>query len=582
MQSAMSDTAPLRPVPFVPGDSVVQKAADVDALAPFLQEVGTPMEDGPKPEAAEMTDPRFAGLPGMPPLILSDLPPVPETIGDRVGAIVDGRGQTGHPSLPTPDPPLPVEGARYSPRPDEVSDQPPVSMPDERPRDLQRPARPPAPDDAKATSPRPDLPRRDVPALAGVLDVAMSQTGTGDALPLTAPARPHGASGSPTPATASSEGRPETPHPSVQETALRQHWRVFAGGDAPLPHGAMRQSDDAASHRQALLQTVPKLPTDASPRGAEMPPAQIAVVVLPPEPQPMRGPGAGEALTWLATRPPDPRGSISFAAPESPNGTLAHPLAGAAQNPASGLAAQTPRPQGLPSGLAIFASSQRSPQGALDALSDSAPPGSEEPAAPLPAPPPEMRGIAALEHPNGPPNPAQAAQMPTTQWLQSGLGLPTFAPHALQQLRIPAPDLVPPGAATAPKGLVQQAGAALATLAPAQPGRIELLLAPESLGRLHFDMRPEGGALSITLSAERPETMDLMRRHLPELMVELKQLGLQAGSLSFGSWNEGRHPPAAASPQPHAPETVPPADTSPPPAPRKTTTLVSQGLDLRL
>lgn len=75
------------------------------------------------------------------------------------------------------------------------------------------------------------------------------------------------------------------------------------------------------------------------------------------------------------------------------------------------------------------------------------------------------------------------------------------------------------------------------------PGRIELTLTPETLGKVHFDMRPEGGSLSIVLSAERADTLDLMRRHLPDLMAELKQAGIQAGSFSFSSWNEGQRAP---------------------------------------
>jgi hypothetical protein len=90
---------------------------------------------------------------------------------------------------------------------------------------------------------------------------------------------------------------------------------------------------------------------------------------------------------------------------------------------------------------------------------------------------------------------------------------------------------------------VQQIIAAVAHLPLDTPARIELTLAPETLGRLHFEMRPEGAAMAITLSAERPETLDLMRRHLPELLAELKQAGVQAGSMSFGPWSEGRSAP---------------------------------------
>ncbi len=99
------------------------------------------------------------------------------------------------------------------------------------------------------------------------------------------------------------------------------------------------------------------------------------------------------------------------------------------------------------------------------------------------------------------------------------------------------------------------------------PGRIELTLTPETLGKLHFDMRPEGGGLSIVLSAERADTLDLMRRHLPDLVAELKQAGIQAGSFSFSSWNEGQR---AQTPQPET-NTFEPTATAiarPTPAPR--------------
>lgn len=97
----------------------------------------------------------------------------------------------------------------------------------------------------------------------------------------------------------------------------------------------------------------------------------------------------------------------------------------------------------------------------------------------------------------------------------------------------------PAWARSGPSHPVQQVATALSLNLPEQPGRIELTLTPENLGKLHFDFRPEGDSLSIILSAERPETLDLMRRHLPDLIAELRQLGLEPGNLSFGTWAEG-------------------------------------------
>lgn len=152
----------------------------------------------------------------------------------------------------------------------------------------------------------------------------------------------------------------------------------------------------------------------------------------------------------------------------------------------------------------------------------------------------------------------------------------------------PAPLPTPPSLGlpsitmpTTPQSPVQQVTVALVHLASDAPGRIELTLTPETLGRVHFDMRPEGAGLAITVSAEEPETLDLIRRHLPELMAELRQAGVQAGTLSFGTWAEGHNAPAKdghAWTEDKGPEPTPPAN----PLKKHWPTAPIVGLDLRL
>lgn len=137
---------------------------------------------------------------------------------------------------------------------------------------------------------------------------------------------------------------------------------------------------------------------------------------------------------------------------------------------------------------------------------------------------------------------------------------------------------------SAPSHHVQQTALALSLNPPEQAGRIELTLTPENLGKLHFDLRPEGDSLSIILSAERPETLDLMRRHLPYLVAELRQLGLEPGNLSFGTWAEGGQgkPQVHETGQPDslAAETRPVGPVTDRSAPL--TAFGNSGLDLRL
>ncbi|TXH99746.1 MAG: flagellar hook-length control protein FliK [Pseudorhodobacter sp.] len=91
-----------------------------------------------------------------------------------------------------------------------------------------------------------------------------------------------------------------------------------------------------------------------------------------------------------------------------------------------------------------------------------------------------------------------------------------------------------------------------------KPGRIELILAPDMLGRVQFDIQTDRNGLTITLSAERPETLDLIRRNLPDLVAELRQSGIEGAAFHFGSWNGKRQTPEPAMLQMLAADTPPP------------------------
>lgn len=57
---------------------------------------------------------------------------------------------------------------------------------------------------------------------------------------------------------------------------------------------------------------------------------------------------------------------------------------------------------------------------------------------------------------------------------------------------------------------------------------IEVALDPPELGRVRLAVSEVGGVMTLTIMAERPETADLMRRHLGVLAEELRQAGLEA------------------------------------------------------
>lgn len=68
--------------------------------------------------------------------------------------------------------------------------------------------------------------------------------------------------------------------------------------------------------------------------------------------------------------------------------------------------------------------------------------------------------------------------------------------------------------------------------------QIDLALRPEELGRLRFEMSTSGDKVHVTLFIERPEALDLIRRHAEHLLNDLRQAGFSQSSLSFGDWSQ--------------------------------------------
>lgn len=67
-------------------------------------------------------------------------------------------------------------------------------------------------------------------------------------------------------------------------------------------------------------------------------------------------------------------------------------------------------------------------------------------------------------------------------------------------------------------------------------------LSPAELGRISIRMRMGAGELSAVVKVERSETLDILRRHLPELRATLAQQGIETGDfeLSLGFQNSDR------------------------------------------
>ncbi len=66
---------------------------------------------------------------------------------------------------------------------------------------------------------------------------------------------------------------------------------------------------------------------------------------------------------------------------------------------------------------------------------------------------------------------------------------------------------------------------------PSRP--VEITLSPEELGRVRLSVTPSENGIVVNILAERPETLDLMRRHIDQLAQEFKSLGYDKIGFSF-------------------------------------------------
>jgi flagellar hook-length control protein FliK len=129
------------------------------------------------------------------------------------------------------------------------------------------------------------------------------------------------------------------------------------------------------------------------------------------------------------------------------------------------------------------------------------------------------------------------------------------------------------------RDLAQQIGARIMPLAR---GQFELALAPAELGRLEIALREVDGVMTLSVTAERPETLDLIRRHVDLLAQELRQMAqrellLQLGTGGTGAGSGG--PNARASDQGADSDAIALADALPSDAPP---VIPRDHLDLRL
>lgn len=166
--------------------------------------------------------------------------------------------------------------------------------------------------------------------------------------------------------------------------------------------------------------------------------------------------------------------------------------------------------------------------GQIGAANPTAPPQAEA-AMGNPSPSPAAPGL---------PMPDVAAEIgqPTSE-SRSDLAAPPLAAEMRDQpLRVAeAPALYRPAAAEPHRQIAD-------AIVRARDGQIELILNPVELGRVTVLMGAEGNPGHLALFVERPETLELIRRHGDQLLRELRDGGMPDPSLDLLQQDSRDHP----------------------------------------
>lgn len=192
----------------------------------------------------------------------------------------------------------------------------------------------------------------------------------------------------------------------------------------------------------------------------------------------------------------------------------------------------------------------------------------------------------------GPPLPLPERQiLPTPLMLLSGWdkGL-LVSREQLDLALLSGPALQPGSSFSAASGpqipmplpVQQVAGQLASVLVDVSDKATELALAPEELGRVSLRLEPDAtnpDRMTILINVERPETLDLFRRHAGELADAIRAAGYSGADIGFGQQGQGSSPDHR--PGGNAPGPERPAEDHAPVSPARRE-VVGTTLDLRL
>ena len=183
-----------------------------------------------------------------------------------------------------------------------------------------------------------------------------------------------------------------------------------------------------------------------------------------------------------------------------------------------------------------------------DAEADAAP----EPELELPLPErvgPRQAATLVQQSSGQVPTPTQQPQVQTVSPSETGMAPLDEALPVGPQGTGASPIVSPTAPGTAPAQIAQHAAGQIVTALPRDQGVFitdagaEIALDPPELGRVRMIVTEVAGGLALTVTAERPETLDLFRRHASMLASEFAREGFADTNFAFEgeTENDGRN-----------------------------------------
>lgn len=164
------------------------------------------------------------------------------------------------------------------------------------------------------------------------------------------------------------------------------------------------------------------------------------------------------------------------------------------------------------------------------------------PAADAPRPRSEMPVAPRIDVPAAGPGPSQQPAVAFNPFLVASDRAKEIDTESIQLINAPGTRphsemVAPQSSAPVPQHTPQAARMVASQMAVAVmhngPGTTEIMLSPEELGRVRMVVTAQDMAISVVIHADRPETSDLLRRHIETLAQEFKGMGFETANFTF-------------------------------------------------